>query len=92
MQDIEAHLSVKSEDFSVDKLAIFIDIFTPTSQTVLAHCPINIEAAEEAANRALFAETCARLAADEKSYVDYLIMKRRASGQLHVKTVLHHKL
>lgn len=97
IQDMEAHLTCKTKEFCVTRLALWQELIEPQLQNrgsasaSLGIVPMDVEAAEEAAVAATYMELKARVARDEQDYVQYRMNVSKAVSRRHILQVQHHK-
>jgi hypothetical protein len=94
IQDIEAHLAVKADDFQVQQLSMWQELVAPKLNGPAVFkgvSAMDVEAAEEAATEAGYREIIARMAADEKMFVDWKLSASQAENRAHVVMVQHHR-
>ena len=94
IHDLDAHLGIKAVDFQVQQLSMWQELVAPRvagASVLTQFSSVELEAAEEAVADATYRETVARIAVDEKDFLEWKLSKSKSDNRSHVVMVQHHR-
>ena len=88
-------MTIKSKEFEVTHLAMWVELINPCLQTSVSAsmgtlCP-DVEAAEEACTASAYEALKAHIAQDEQLFVSYSLELVKHKSRAHIQSVQHHK-